>query len=50
MNKSQNELKQELKKKCNEISKILILNEALIKEVQNLKQEKVSKGRKENEH
>ena len=41
MNKNQYELKEskeELKKKCDEISKILDLNEELIKDVQKVKQ------------
>jgi hypothetical protein len=39
------EAKEEINKKGEELSKIIYLNESLIKEVKNLKQEKTSKGK-----
>jgi Zn-dependent oligopeptidase len=39
------EAKEEIKKKVRSLSKIISLNESLIKEVKNLKQEKTSKGK-----
>ena len=48
MYRIQDELKEEkeqIKKNCEQLSKIISLNESLIKEVKNLNQEKTSKGK-----